>query len=457
MPAWRSRWRLRVLAVCCAWGVAGAHAQALTLAELYPMSLAHDPTVKAARAAEAATAERLALAQSQGMPQLVLSADRFSNRLQMASRQDRYESANSTLQIRQPVLRLGLSASIGQAVRAHDEAKAQSEQVEQELLTRLSSALFEHLFARQQGDFVLALKRASSLQLQAAERAFQAGSGVRTDIDEARARLDAARAQELQSQLQMALTHRQLERLGGQSLGPLAALAQEDPWAQEPALDVLSVWLDRAEQHPQLRVLRARADVARHEVSKAQAADLPTLDAVARWTRSDGENVFNPGGNYRNQQFGFQLNWPLYQGGSQQAGVREALARVDEAEQRLLAARDELAQRLEGQYRLVQEGRLRIEALRQAVHSASQALVSSRRSFQAGIRTRLDVLNAEQALAQSQRDLAQGRLAYLQAQLQLALQAGLAPVQAMERIRWWFNAAPTKPAPPPVVAAGSAS
>ena len=89
----------------------------------------------------------------------------------------------------------------------------------------------------------------------------------------------------------------------------------------------------------------------------------------------------------------------------------------------------------------------------QAAYSARQALVSSRRSFQAGSRTQLDVLNAEQALAQAMRDLAQGRLSYLQAQLQLALHAGHEPVQAMARIRPWFSLEPTRPQSKPFVAA----
>jgi outer membrane protein, protease secretion system len=444
-----------VLGGSCLAAATGVRAERLTLPDLYGISVGHDPAVKAARAAVAAAAERLPQAQSQGLPQVILSADRFSNQLGMMSRQDRYESSNQTLQIRQPLLRLGLAASIEQAVRAHDEAKALQENAEQDLLSRLSGALFEHLLAMQQRDYVLALKLASSTQLQAAERSLLAGSGVRTDVDEARARLDAARAQELQVQLQIEMTRRQLERLGGRSLGQFALLTVEDPWNKEPALDALTLWLERANNHPQLRALRARAQAAQYEVTKAQSIDMPTVDAVARWTRSEGENVFNSGGSYRNHQLGLQFNWPLYQGGASQAAVREALARVDEAEHRLLATRDELAQRLEGQFRLVQEGRSRIEALRQAAFSARQALVSSRRSFQAGSRTQLDVLNAEQALAQTARDLAQSRLSYLQAQLQLALYAGLEPAQAMDRIRWWFNLVPAGPESKPFVAANS--
>jgi protease secretion system outer membrane protein len=428
--------------VLIAWVLAGAcsvNAQVIALSDLYQHALMHDPLVKAARSAETAAAQRLPIAESTGLPQVVLSADRLTNDLHMGGRQDRYTSSNRTFQIRQPIVRMGLAPSIEQAVRVRDEARAQRENAEQELLIRLSTALFEHMFSLEQSAFVAAFKLTAAQQLRAAELAFAAGSGVRTDIDEARARLDAAHAQELQIRLQVELGRRQLERLSGRNLGQLALLNIDDPWALETELGALPLWLERLEQHPQLRALQARAEGARFEIAKAQAADLPTVDALLRWSKSEGENVFNPGGNYRNNQIGLQLNWPLYQGGGSQATVREAVARLDEAEQRALAIRDELAFRLEGHYRLVQEGRLRIDALRQAVNSANQAVFSSKRSFDAGSRTRLDVFNAEQSLAQAKRDLLQGRLNYVQAQLQLALHSGQEPERALDRVAHWFN------------------
>ena len=52
------------------------------------------------------------------------------------------------------------------------------------------------------------------------------------------------------------------------------------------------------------------------------------------------------------------------------------------------------------------------------MHSAEQAVVSNRKSFQAGSRTTLDVLNAEQQ-NHGMRDLAQARYLYLVSRLRL--------------------------------------
>lgn len=70
------------------------------------------------------------------------------------------------------------------------------------------------------------------------------------------------------------------------------------------------------------------------------------------------------------------------------------------------------------------EGVLRIAALEQAVRSAEQALQSSRKSFLAGVRTSVDVLNAEQQRTMVMRDLAQARYMYLLSRIRLQALVG---------------------------------
>lgn len=422
------------------WSVSTSAAEpGFLLRELYQAAMQNDPSVMAARSVEAASIERLPQAMAQVSPQVVLSAERFVNQLRQSSSQLQYNSSNRSLQIRQPLYRAGFQSTINQALKAREEATALREAAERDLLARLGAVLFEHLLANEQREFVNALMAANALQLHAAERALMAGSGVRTDIDEAKSRLDTAKVQNLQIGLLIESTRRQLERLTGLTVVNVVKLSSEDPWDSSPSLPDLSVLLAKAEQlHPQLRALRARVESARNEVTKAEALGKPTFDALAQVTRSYGENTLNPSGHFSNRQIGIQFNWPIYQGGGNDAAVREALAKLDEANHRLLAARDDLALRLENQFSAVLEGRQKIDALRQAQRSASQVLVSSQRSFEAGSRTRLDVMNALQALAQTDRDLIQGRLSYLSAELQLALLSGSGSDDAMSRIDQWF-------------------
>jgi protease secretion system outer membrane protein len=119
-----------------------------------------------------------------------------------------------------------------------------------------------------------------------------------------------------------------------------------------------------------------------------------------------------------------QLNVPLYAGGAVNAATREALARQTQAEELLEATRRDLALRITTEYRGVTEGRLRVSALEQAERSAEQLAQSSRKSMQGGVRTLVDVFNADQKKAQTQRDLARARYEMLIAYVRLQALAG---------------------------------
>jgi outer membrane protein/protease secretion system outer membrane protein len=80
-----------------------------------------------------------------------------------------------------------------------------------------------------------------------------------------------------------------------------------------------------------------------------------------------------------------------------------------------------------------------VQALEQAVRSADQLLISSQRSFQAGVRTRLDILNAEQQAGQARRDLAQARFQYLLARVRLKALAGSMRVDNIDEINAWLQ------------------
>ena len=85
-------------------------------------------------------------------------------------------------------------------------------------------------------------------------------------------------------------------------------------------------------------------------------------------------------------------------------------------------------------FRGVAENVPKIKALEQALRSADQLVLSSRKSFQAGSRTVIDILNAEQQRVVVQRDLAQARYVYLISKIKLLALVGEADVGAVVSI-----------------------
>lgn len=272
-----------------------------------------------------------------------------------------------------------------------------------------------------------------------ARKALQAGSGTRTDIDETQARLDLTLAQELEALQNVDFTRRRLEALMGMDIDTLAPLDVQRFAPPRPVPDQLAAWVERAEQEsPELRALRARLEVARQEVDKAKAGHQPTLDAVAQWARSSSDSVTNINSRYDNKVLGLQLTVPLYAGGYVTSTVRQAVAEQERARETLEAARLELGVRVHREFRGMTEGVLRISALQQAVRSAEQAVLSNQKSYQAGSRTTVDVLNAEQQRTSAQRDLAQARYVYLVSRLRLQALTGEDQRASVAEVNRWL-------------------
>ena len=438
---------LRALAAAAA--LFAGSAWSMDLLQAYQAALQEDATVRAARAAADSARERLPQARAQLLPNIAFSAVRNRNDLsrtqenplsgQPVTTDEQYYSFNQTLQLRQPLFRKPLWAGLEQAGYIVQDADASFERELQNLGVRVAGSYLEALLAHDQLELVLSQQAFTLTQLDAAHKALAAGSGTRTDIDEAQARLDLNRAQELEARQHLDYTRRQLEVLTRHPVGQIARLYAGKLPLLQPEQQNLDAWLAKAEaSSPELRALKARLEAARSEVTKAQGGHYPTLDAVAQITRSASENVTTPSSRYSNRALGLQLNVPLYAGGYTSSIVRQAVAEQTRAEEMLEATRRDLGLRLHREYRGVTEGVAKVGALEQAVRSAEQLVKSTRRSFEAGSRTLVDILNAEQQLQSTRRDLAQARYLYLISRVRLQALAGGDKEAVITELNGWL-------------------
>ena len=406
----------------------------MDLLQAYEAAQMNDATILAARATALAERERLPQARSQFLPNISASLSNNNNRLKSVTPNFRgeeqtsntsYPSSNRTLTLRQPLYRPQLAAQYRQAEALVNDAEATLTQEEQNLAVRVSGAYFEAMLTHDQLALILAQQTAYASQLDAARKSLAAGSGTRTDIDEAQARLDMSRALEIEGRQNMVYTMQQLQTLVGQPIDKLATLNVAQLVLANPQPDSLQDWVTRAELNsPQLQSLKARVEVARQEIKKAQSGHQPTLDAIAQWSNSQSESVTNTSSSYTNKSVGLQLNVPLFAGGYVNSQVRQALAGLERVEQLLEAGRRDLGLRVHKEFRGVTENIPKIGALEQALKSSDQLVLSSRKSFQAGSRTVLDILNAEQQRVVVSRDLAQARYMYLISRVRLLALAG---------------------------------
>jgi len=417
---------------------------AMDLLQAYQAAQQQDATILASRAAAQAGRERLPQARSQLLPSISASVGRNQNNLvsivpnslgQEQTSDSHYPSSNRTLTVRQPLFRSYLAAQYEQAKAQVQDAEASLAQDEQNLAVRVSGAYFEAMLTHEQLALVLAQRTAYTTQLDAARKSLAGGSGTRTDVDDAQARLDMNVALEIEARQNVDYTLKQLEILVNQPVDKLATLDVAKLELLEPQPNVLQDWIARAEtSSPQLQSLRAQVETSRQEVRKAGSGHYPTLDAVAQWSRSESENILNVQSSYTNGSIGLQLNIPIFSGGYVNSSVRQALAGQEHAEQALEAGRRDLGVRVYKEFRGMTENIPKVKALELALRSADQLVLSSRKSFQAGSRTVMDVLNAEQQRMVVLRDLAQARYMYLIARIRLLALVGAADDEAVAAI-----------------------
>lgn len=427
---------------------ASTAAHAMDLLELYKLALANEPTYRAARAEADASSEALPQALSQLLPNLQGTGSKSradttqtspGSTGQDVTRSFDYLSSNYSLMLRQPLYRPQSWAAYKQAEANVGGYLAKLDAEEQNLGNRVAGSYFDALMAEDFLAFVVAQQEAYLGQLNAAKRAFKLGEGTRTDIDDAQARYDLNLAQELQAKQNNRYTKHQLETLVNIPVPSLAKLdpARMDLGPLQPAS--LEAWMDKTvDRNPQIRQLDALLEAARQEVVKARAGHLPTVDFFVQYRRADSDSEATINQRNATSQFGIQVAIPLYSGGYTQSTVRQALANVERLQEQIEAARRGLQLQVRKEFQSVAEGQENIRANEVAVHSADQAILSTRKGVEAGTRTPLDVLNALQQKATAARDLANVRYQYAMARIRLMSLSGSLDTDSIKTVNRWL-------------------
>ena len=343
-----------------------------------------------------------------------------------------YTSNGYSLTAAQPLFRMQNWLQYAQSKQQVKIAEMQLKAAEQDLILRVAQAYFDVLQSQDNIAFMEAQKAAITEQLAAAKRNFEVGTATITDTHEAQARYDLAVAQEIAEQNSLDIRLRALEKLIGKPPGALDALAEPAQFKAESG--TIDEWAARATQgNLQAEIQRIAKTIADQEVERNRAGHYPTLDAVAGYNVNNNQNFGNMQIDSRVASVGLQLNVPIYQGGLTSSRVREAVANQEKARQDLEAATRDAGLQARQAWLNVNSGAARVRALEQALVSTQAQLDSTKLGLQVGVRTSLDVLNAEQQVFSARRDLAGARYAYLLSGLSLKAAVGsLSPADLAE-------------------------
>ena len=294
------------------------------------------------------------------------------------------------------------------------------------LMVRTATAYFDVLVAIESLAAAETNEAAGKRQFDYAQKRLDVGLAPITDVHEARAQYDSARANTILARNALDDSYRALAELTGQPISGLKGLP-DDFRPELPPEQNAQAWVDRAlEQNPDLKAAQYTLESAQHGVSSARAGHYPTLDFSGGYSNGTSWDSV-PGTLSRDGEgynWGVTLTVPIFSGGATQSGVRQALAQRDRASDGLEQTRRALIRNTSNAYQALVAGVSEVEARRLAVVSAQSALDASQVGLEVGTRTVLDVLQNQRTLFQAQVEYAQARYNFLQNRLVLEQAAG---------------------------------
>jgi outer membrane protein len=399
--------------------------QAQSLTALYEQARAYDAIYLAARAQAEAAEYKAAQANALGLPTLSANVKGVATQIDLpGGRSGDNNAVQSGLNGRMPLFNRANQATMEQAQRSLIASKAELEAAEQDLIIRLTQAYFDVLAAKDTVALTKTSQAAILEQLASAKRNFEVGTATITDTREAQAKADLAAAQQIAAENDLINRRIALAYLvGRRDVEPLSLASP----VVLPTIVPKNVeeWVTVADSvHPQVIRARTALEVARLEIDKSKAGELPTLDAVASLgaNYATGDSIIP--GTTRSGSVGVELNWPLYTGGSVQNRIKETVALEQRSREELENARRSVGQNTRVAYWGVQSGEALVKALEAAEASSRLSLDATQLGYKVGVRVNIDVLNAQTQLFQTQRDLFKSRYDVLVNSLRLRQASG---------------------------------
>lgn len=406
---------------------------AADLMQVYREAQQNDPGFASARAVLEAGREKVPQGRAGLLPSLSLSGNTVWNKNDLDSpsqtlpasiQNQRYNSNGYQLSLSQPLFRWQNWVAYDQSKIQVAQAEANFAQARQDLILRVSQAYFDIIYAIENLTAVRTNKSAIGQQLESAKKNFEVGTATITDSHEAQARYDLAVAQEIAAESDLEVKQRTLESIIGKEAGTIAT-TRKDATPPPPQPNDMKQWVTAAEKDSiNVQIQQAIADIAAREIDKQRAGHYPTVDLVANYGHSTSFASTLGMLNTDAQNIGLQLNIPLFQGGLTVSRQREAAANRMAAQSNLETARRGAALSARQYYLGVTNGLAQVKALRAALISSQSALESNKLGYEVGVRINIDVLNAENQVYVTRRDLTKATLDTLMAQLKLKAAVG---------------------------------
>ncbi len=425
-----------------AWAEDASLATKTDLVTVYNEAVKNNADLAAAQANYQAISEVVPQARAGLLPNLSGGADLSSTDTNVDTSVGDLDATRSGLSYRaslsQPLFRADRWFQFQAAKATDQQAALQLSATEQNLILQSAETYFAVLRAQDTLASTKAEEAAFKRQLDQANERFDVGLSDKTDVLEAQAGFDTARANRILAQRAVDDAFQALVTLTTHEYSSLEGVKHSLP-VLVPTPNDAKAWVDTAaQQNLNLQASNYAVDAAEETLRQRKSGHAPTLDAVAQYQKGDNDSLGfsnptgTPGVRYDGDAdqttIGLQLNIPIYSGGLTSSQVREAYQRLSQSEQERESLRRKVVENTRNLHRAVNTDVETVQARKQSIISNQSALEATEIGYQVGTRNIVDVLDAQRQLYSSVRNYNDARYDYILNNLRLKQAAGtLAP------------------------------
>lgn len=233
-------------------------------------------------------------------------------------------------------------------------------------------------------------------ELEATQDRFEVGEVTRTDVSQGEARLSNAEAERMAAEGQLSTARAAYARAVGQQPVNLEQpdLVVEVPTGYDEAL------AQARGNNPDVLAAYYNERASRQDVNSVEGELLPSISLNGELSR--GIDTSSSGSRVSNAEIVAQLTVPFYQAGATTSRLRQAKQVVAQRRQQIHAAMRLAEEDVASAWSTLRSAQAQVRSFEAAVEANEIALSGVREEERAGLRTLLDVLDAEQELLDAQ-------------------------------------------------------
>ncbi|WP_039916601.1 TolC family outer membrane protein [Cellvibrio mixtus] len=424
-------------------------AHANSLFDVYELALQNDAQLKADKAKYEAGLQNKTISRAGLLPQINAAyearkedSETTNNRTNVTTKDD-YDSKGWRISLNQPLFNMASWFTYKQGVKLSEQAEAQFGADQQSLIVRVAEAYFNVLRSIETLEATIAEEKALSKQLEQTKQRFEVGLTAITEVHEAQAAFDSARAATLEARGNLGISYEALEVLTGKPEDKVAPLSAKFPVINpEPANR--ANWVEFAlTNNYNLKASKLQADASLQNARANRSNHLPTVGASLGYSDNDTDGTRSSGlvdSTTDGSSVTISVDVPIFSGGATTGRSRQAYAQYTQAQELYNSTQRNVIQNTRALHLSVETDVASVQARKQAIVSNQSALEATQSGYEVGTRNLVEVLLSQRNLYQARRDYSNALFDYVIDTIKLREVAGmLTPADVQEIDKWLLD------------------